>query len=237
MAVSVWPNSSCSSRARWRSVDSRAVMSCCATSRRSSESAASRREQTPVGSDHVEARDRRSRRAWPPGTRRPADRPGRRSPAPARAVSSSLSLLLTRSRATVGAERGLPRLQRQPDLRPRVRLVPSRASAKMRSDASQNCASASASTRRCSGVRAAGAQLRLAPQRVVEIAPDRAETGGPRRQRIRLAAVGVEHVAHREPERVQVVLNPEQLQRVLAVPVGQARLQLAQAADLPGDVV
>ncbi len=38
------------------------------------------------------------------------------------------------------------------------------------------------------------------------------------------------------PSRVEVVLDAEQLERVLAVAIGQVGLQHAQAGDLAGDV-
>ena len=68
IAVRIWPNSSCSSREISRSVDSRVAISCCASSRRSSDSAASSREQPAVGANQIQARgdDRRQRRGEEP---------------------------------------------------------------------------------------------------------------------------------------------------------------------------
>ena len=76
--------------------------------------------------------------------------------------------------------------------------------------------------------------LLLAAQRVVEVDADALELRRPGRERIRLVAV--EHVAHRQAERVEIVLDAQQLERVLAVAIGEVRLQRAQAGDLPRDV-
>ena len=135
------------------------------------------------------------------------------------------------------AERGLPGLQRQPDLRARLVLVPV---ARQREDPVGGVPELRQRIDQVLpllGRAAAGADLRFAGQRVVEIAPDPLQRRRPGRERIGLAALGVEHVAHREPERVQIVLDAQQLQRVLAVAVGEAGLQLPQAADLAGQVV
>ncbi len=47
----------------------------------------------------------------------------------------------------------------------------------------------------------------------------------------------VEHVAHREPELIEVVLDAQQLQGVAAVAIDQVALQHAQPGDLTADVV
>jgi hypothetical protein len=69
--------------------------------------------------------------------------------------------------------------------------------------------------------------LSLPLQRIVEIRANARELIGPRGQRIRLTAI--EHVAHRETDLVQVVLDSEQLKRIAAVAIGEVRLQTAQA--------
>jgi hypothetical protein len=76
--------------------------------------------------------------------------------------------------------------------------------------------------------------LLLATQRVVQICANALELRGPRRQRIGL--IVVQHVAHRQGQRVQIVLDAKQLQRVFPVAVHQIVLQFAQAGDLPRDV-
>ena len=63
---------------------------------------------------------------------------------------------------------------------------------------------------------------------------DAVELGLPRGQGIRFAAV--EHVAHGEPELIEVVLDAEQLEGVPAVSIRELRLQPAQAGNLPRDV-
>ena len=50
------------------------------------------------------------------------------------------------------------------------------------------------------------------PQRVIQIRVDALELRGPRDQRIRL--VGIQHVSHRQPHRIQIVLDAQQLQRI-----------------------
>ncbi len=49
--------------------------------------------------------------------------------------------------------------------------------------------------------------------------------------------VVVEHVAHREPELIEVVLDAKQLEGVAAVAIDQVGLQHAQPGDLAADVV
>ena len=68
--------------------------------------------------------------------------------------------------------------------------------------------------------------LALSLQRIVEIGADACELIRPRGQGIRLAAV--EHVAHREANLVQVVLNAQQLQRVASIAIGEVGLEAAQ---------
>ena len=201
IAVRIWPNSSCSSREMWRSVDSLRRRSAAAPARcAASESAAScansrrfeRIRYRLVSSD----RDAASRR----GTSRPAAAPGRRCPGRAAAVCSSLSLFCDqqprdrRARAPPGAPAATAGSARAP--RPRGRRAPAR---RCDPTASQNCASELARYWRCSGVRRATRQLLLAPQRVVEIGADALELRRPGGQRIGLVAV--EHVAHGQAER------------------------------------
>jgi len=77
-------------------------------------------------------------------------------------------------------------------------------------------------------------RLRLSLQRIVEIAADALELRRPRRQPVVL--LGIQHVAHGEAERVEVVLDAQQLQRIAAVAVGQLGLQRAEAGDTRPDV-
>jgi hypothetical protein len=44
--------------------------------------------------------------------------------------------------------------------------------------------------------------------------------------------VSIEHIAHREAEGIQVILDAQQLERVLPVAVGKFTLQFSQAGDL-----
>ena len=46
----------------------------------------------------------------------------------------------------------------------------------------------------------------------------------------------VQHVAHRQPELIQVVLDAQELQRIPAVSIDHLALEHAQARDLPVDV-
>ena len=103
------------------------------------------------------------------------------------------------------------------------------ASAKMRSSASQNWRSESLRYLRCSASRSSGEDWLRARWRL----PGPCASGGialPRGERIRLAAV--QHVAHGQAERIQVVLNAQQEQRIGAIAVDDAALQLLQSAEL-----
>ena len=127
-----------------------------------------------------------------------------------------------------GAERRLPRLQRQPDLGARFRLL---SGAGQVEDAVRGVPELRhrgwPGTATCSGGPAGTSDLFLALQRVVQIEADAIELRRPRDQRIGLA--GVQHVAHRERELIQIVLDAQQLQRVAAVPIGEIGLQTSQA--------
>jgi len=236
MAVRVWPNSSCSSRARWRSVDSRAVISCCATSRRSRDSVASSAKSRLFESHHVEAGDDDGGEGrgeesvdLPLGLIVDA-RDARRRP-------SFTGVVVDQEPRDGGSEGGLPRLERQSDFHPRVRLV---SVARQGKDAvrrvpelRQRVDQVLPLLRRAAG----GSKLRFTPQGVVEIAANPLKRHRPGRERIRLSALGVEHVPHGETERVEIVLNPQQLQRVLPVAIGERDLELSHPADLPRHVV
>jgi len=72
---------------------------------------------------------------------------------------------------------------------------------------------------------------RLFPaQGVVQIAMNAFKLSRPRRQRIRF--VRVEHIAHGQGERMEIVLDAQQLQRVLTVAVDGMSLQSADHFDL-----
>src|SRR5450432_2162219 len=89
---------------------------------------------------------------------------------------------------------------------------------------------------RCSSLRR---NLLLVLESIVQIAAHALKLRLPRSQRIRLLIIhqtGVEHVAHRDADRIQFVLNAQQLQRVFAVAVNQIALQFAQAGDAPGHI-
>ena len=78
-------------------------------------------------------------------------------------------------------------------------------------------------------------QFRLPRQRIVEVTAYTLELLGPGRQRIRV--VVVQHVPHREPELIQIVLNAKELERIPAVPIDHVALQDSQTGNLPADVM
>ena len=75
-----------------------------------------------------------------------------------------------------------------------------------------------------------GRCLRFARKGVLQIRTHPAELPLPGRERIGLAAI--QHVAHGQAERVQVVLDAQQEQRIGAIAVDDAALQALQAAKL-----
>ena len=130
-----------------------------------------------------------------------------------------------------GADRRLPRLQRQLHLRARLRFL---ALPGEREDAIgrvpellHRAGQILALLRRLIGHRRGP----LARQRIVQIAADALELRRPRGQRI--PGFGIQHVAHRQPQLVQIVLDPQQLQRFTPVAIRQFGLQPAQSLDLP----
>jgi hypothetical protein len=48
--------------------------------------------------------------------------------------------------------------------------------------------------------------------------------------------VGVKHVAHRDSDGIQFILDAEQLQRIFAIPIDQIALQFTQTGYAPRDV-
>src|SRR5262249_4397635 len=79
-----------------------------------------------------------------------------------------------------------------------------------------------------------GSELRLAAECVIKIGANPLKLRGPGGQRIGLS--GGEHVAHGKRERVEIVLNAEELERVSAIAIGELALQLLQSANLADDV-
>ena len=67
-----------------------------------------------------------------------------------------------------------------------------------------------------------------------EIEANSLELRRPRRQRI--GPLAVEHVAHGERQRIQIVLNAEKLQGILAITVGEVGLKNAKPGNLPGHI-
>ena len=132
------------------------------------------------------------------------------------------------------AERSLPRLQREPDLRARLRVLPACRESKDAIRGIPELRQRALEVRPLLGRPARNGDLLLAAQRGIEVGADTLKLRRPGRQRVRLVAV--EHVAHRQAELVQVVLHAEQLERVLAAAVDQLRLQHPQAGDLPRHV-
>ena len=132
------------------------------------------------------------------------------------------------------AERRLPGLQRHRHLRAR-RVFPALGRQRKRAidrvpELRQRVGEAIAIRRRPGRHR----QFGLARERLVEIAPDARELRRPGHQRIRV--VIVQHVPHRQPELIQVVLDAQQLQGILAVPLHQIALEHPQAGQLAVDV-
>jgi hypothetical protein len=76
--------------------------------------------------------------------------------------------------------------------------------------------------------------LLFEPERVLQVGADAIELRDPCGERV--AGVVVEHVAHRQRDGIEVVLNPQELQRVLPIAFGKVGLQRAQPRDLPADV-
>jgi hypothetical protein len=74
----------------------------------------------------------------------------------------------------------------------------------------------------------------LQAQGIIEVGANPFKLRCPGGQGIRLVAV--QHVAHGQRQRVQVVLDPQQLQRILAVPAREVVLQGAEPGNLPCDV-
>jgi hypothetical protein len=134
-----------------------------------------------------------------------------------------------------GAECGLPGLERDPDLRARLGLVPVARQRKNAIGRIPELRQRIGEVLALLGRPRADCQLILTPQRILEIEPHALKLAGPGGQWIRFAVV--QHVAHREADCIQVVLNAEQLQRVSAAPVGEVGLQRPKPRDLPGEVV
>lgn len=82
--------------------------------------------------------------------------------------------------------------------------------------------------------RGRGGECLFARERVIQISADPLELRLPRRERIRLGLL--EHVAHDEGERVEIVLDPQQEERIGAIAVDGFRLQAAQAVELDDGV-
>src|SRR6185437_16023246 len=79
-----------------------------------------------------------------------------------------------------------------------------------------------------------GRKLLLSPESVIKVFAHPLELRPPRGERITLPGlqrVHVEHVAHGDADGIQLILDAQKLQRILAVPVDQVILQLPQAGD------
>ena len=77
-------------------------------------------------------------------------------------------------------------------------------------------------------------ESRFQTHRIVQISANPLELRRPRGQRIGL--VTADHVAHGHGEQVEIVLDSQQLQRILAIAVHQFGLQFAQPGHLPRDI-
>jgi hypothetical protein len=132
-----------------------------------------------------------------------------------------------------GAERRLTRLQRQADLRARFRFV----APCDRENAIDSVPELRHRAREIPRLLRRPTRNRdtlLLLQRCIEVGTDPLELRRPGDDRVGL--VGIEHVAHRKRELIQVSLDPEQLQRVAPVAIGEVGLQLPQADNLSRDV-
>jgi hypothetical protein len=69
---------------------------------------------------------------------------------------------------------------------------------------------------------------------IIQIGADALKLRRPGGERIRFVIVN--HIAHGDREQVQIVLDAQQLEGILAVAVNQFGLKLAQTCDLPRDV-
>ncbi len=76
--------------------------------------------------------------------------------------------------------------------------------------------------------------LLFEPERRIQIGAHAVELRGPCDQGVRLA--GIQHVAHRQGHGVQIILQAQQLQRILAPAVHHVALQLAQTGELHANV-
>lgn len=76
--------------------------------------------------------------------------------------------------------------------------------------------------------------LLLDAKRIIEVGANALELRLPRRERV--ALIVVEHVAHAERERIKVILDSQELQRILAIAIGDIVLEFAQAGYLARDV-
>ena len=150
MAVRSWPNSSCSSREISRSVDSRAAISFCASSRRSSESVRELGEQPPVRSNQVQAGQRNGGER---GGEEPVDLPLHDGVDVLDLLRRLLlgRIVLDQQPRHRGASASCRACSDSRIWRRASSSWPDRASSKMRSAASQNCATELARYCACSG--------------------------------------------------------------------------------------
>ncbi len=131
-------------------------------------------------------------------------------------------------------QRRLSSLERQRDLRARG-VLPAVSGKRERAidrvpELGQRVGQAIALRRGAAGRR----QFGLSRERIVEIPADARKLLGPGHHRIRV--VVVQHVPHREPEQMQIVLNAQQLEGILAVPIDQVALKHTKARNLAIDV-
>ena len=132
------------------------------------------------------------------------------------------------------AERGLPRLERHLDLHARVALVPFAGEREHARRRVPELGGRGAQVAALFGRPARDRHALFPLQRVCQIQPDPIELRGPGRHGVVL--VVVQDVSHRERDRVEIVLDAQQLQGVFPVPIGQIGLQRPEARYLPGDV-
>ena len=133
-----------------------------------------------------------------------------------------------------GAERRLPGLKRETDLRPRFFFVPLGRQCEHPIDGIPELCNRTDQVLPLLGCLARDGHFLLPLQRIIEIGAYPQELGRPGCERV--LSLTIEHVAHRQAERVEIVLDAQQLKRVPATPIDEVGLQAPQPGDLPRDV-
>src|SRR5206468_1740095 len=136
-------------------------------------------------------------------------------------------------------QRSQPSLQRNPDLLARLGLLATRSFFEGAPDRIPELRERTLQIALLVFGPALGRNLLFMLKRILKISPHALELRTPGGQRIVLPSIqraGIEHVSHRHADRIQLILNSQKLQRVLAVPVNQIILQPPQAPNSVRDV-